>query len=164
MTNEIDTSKVRGRRALRFETLDDIVADVDRLAAAPQVRALGNWSSGQVFQHLANAMNNSIDGKVPKLPAAVRFLFRLFMKGRFLTKPMSPGFRLPKSAAMLLPAPTGFAEGLRNARAALVRLQTESGRADHPAIGPLTRSEWDQLHCRHAELHLSFLISGERGA
>jgi hypothetical protein len=155
---EINTTKVEGRRTLHFEGLDDIAADVDRLAEAGEPRALGNWSSGQVMQHLATAMSYSIDGWPRFVPGFVRVLLRLFWKKRFLTKPMSPGFRLPESATGLVPAPITWDEGLRSIRAALARLRTEPQRQPSSAVGPLTREEWDQLHCRHSELHLGFLL------
>ena len=47
-TATVDTSKVQGRRELHFTTTDDISAEVERLAAAGPVRAIGNWSPGQI--------------------------------------------------------------------------------------------------------------------
>lgn len=160
METLIDTTKVQQRRPLRFTSLDDIRADLDRLAQAGEIRTLGNWSAGQIFQHLAVGFNCSIDGLRFHLPAPVRFLFRLFLKSAFLNKPMRAGFRLPaKSATQLVPPPTtGQEEGLLNLRQAIHRLQTEEKRAPNPVLGKLTREEWDRLHCRHAELHLSFLV------
>jgi hypothetical protein len=158
MSTAVDTTKVGNRRTLHFDNLEDIRAEVERLAGSKDVRALGNWSSGQVFKHLAITMNNSIDGAPPSLPAIVRFFLRLLIKRRMLTKPMSPGFQLPKRAAHMLPPATSFEEGLQSIRHALQRLRTENKRADHLAVGPLTEAEWVQMHCRHCELHLSFLV------
>src|SRR5574342_33702 len=98
LAGEIDTRKVKQRRQLRFESLDDILAEVERLASSKNIRAVGNWTSGQVLQHLAATMNGSIDGFPTFVPAPVRLLLRLFMKRRFLTRPMPPGFQLPKNA------------------------------------------------------------------
>ena len=58
----INTATVKNRRQLHFNSLDEIAAEVERLAACQQVRTIGNWSSGQVLQHLASTMDNSIDG------------------------------------------------------------------------------------------------------
>jgi len=154
----IETAKVNDRRQLHFSTLEDILAEVDRLAQAKELRALGNWSAGQVLQHLAVVMNVSIDGFPHHLPGIVRFFVRLVFKKRFLTMPMSAGFALPKKLEAFLPPPTTWEEGLANFRAALRRLQSESKRAPHGALGPMTADEWTQLHCRHSELHLSFLV------
>ncbi len=159
METLVDTGKVTERRHLHFASLDDVLAEVDSLARVRELRTLGNWSAGQVFQHLAVAFTCSIDGFHFRLPAPVRFLFRLFLKRTFLTKPMKPGFRLPARAAKQLVAPPiSQEEGLHSLRQAIHRLQTEERRAINPVVGKLTREEWDQLHCRHAELHLSFLV------
>ena len=57
----IDTAKVAGRRQLHFNTIDDIVADVDRLSQG-KVRTLGNWSPGQILKHLTVPMVWCLDG------------------------------------------------------------------------------------------------------
>jgi Protein of unknown function (DUF1569) len=158
MSLAIETGKVIGRRHLHFTSLDDIVADVDQLANAKEIRCLGNWSGGQVLRHLTTVMNGSIDGMPRVMPGFLRFILRLVMKKRFLNKPMPPGFRLPKSGAALLPAPTSWDEGLQGFRQAARRLQTETIRQPHPVLGPLTVEEWTKVHCRHSELHLSFLM------
>ena len=158
MGGTIETAKVKERRQLRFESLDDILAEVERLAKCKDVRAIGNWSSGQVLQHLAMTMNNSIDGFPRFVPLPVRWMLRLFMKRRFLTQPMPPGFRLPAKAGNMLPLPTTWETALVNFRRAMQRVKAEMRRAPHPAFGPMTVDEWEQIHCRHSELHLGFLL------
>jgi hypothetical protein len=72
---------------------------------------------------------------------------------------MPPGFRLKgQQAAALLPPPTSWEEGLHLFREAVRRQQTETARGPNPFLGPMTREQWEQLHCRHAELHLGFLV------
>ncbi len=93
-----------------------------------------------------------------KAPLVIRIIASCFMKNRFLTKPMTAGFQLPKSAAALLPAETSWDDGVQGFRTALLRMKAESQRHPHPLLGTLTREQWDQLHCRHCELHLSFLV------
>jgi hypothetical protein len=163
MATAIDTTKVTERRSLHFDSLDEIVADLGRLASSGEVRALGNWSAGQLLKHLATALNKSIDGYGNPLPGFVRVVFRTFFKNKFLTAPMSAGFKLPKKAlAELVPAPVSFEDGLQSLRQAIHRLQTETHRAPNPVLGPLSVEEWNQLHCRHCELHLSFLVPCSR--
>jgi uncharacterized protein DUF1569 len=159
MPTVIDTGKVTGRRVLHFDTIDDINADVDRLAKGREIRTLGNMSAGQIFKHLSTTMEKSIDGYSSQLPAPLRVVLRLLFKNSFLNKPMSAGFKLPKGAQVeLVPGATGLDEGLEGIRRAIKRLQTESHRAPSPVLGPLTRDEWNLMHCRHSELHLSFLV------
>lgn len=162
MTPPIDTSKVTGRRQLHFDSLNDIGADVERLAKSREIRVLGNWSAGQVLDHLAIVMNKSIDGFTNRPPALIRFVVRLLFKKRFLTKTMPPGFQLsPKMQTELVPPSISLEEGLAHFRQALTRLQTDKSRAPNVVLGPLTNDEWVQLHCRHSELHLSFLVPVE---
>ena len=147
---------------MHFAGPEDVLADAEALAKGRGIRALGNWSAGQVLRHLAVTMNKSIDGFTHRPPAPVRFLLRLLFKRRFLTRTMSAGFKLPaKAAAEIGPPPTSLEEGLQSLREAVGRLKAEARRANHSVLGPLTRDEWDQVHCRHAELHLSFLVAEE---
>jgi hypothetical protein len=159
MSTAIDTAKVTERRQLHFAHLEDILADVERLAQARELHTLGNWSAGQIFKHVATIMTKSIDGFQRRLPWPLRFVFGLFFKRKLLAQPMRSGFQLPaKAAAELAPPATSLEEGLQSIRQAIDRLQMEAHRVPSPFLGPLTRDEWDQLHCRHAELHLSFLV------
>ncbi len=38
------------------------------------------------------------------------------------------------------------------------RLNREPQRYPSPVFGKMTKEEWDQLHLRHAEMHLSFYV------
>ena len=57
-----------------------------------------------------------------------------------------------------MPAATSLEDGLAHIRNAIHRLQTDPKRVPSAFLGTLTKEEWTQLHCRHAELHFSFLI------
>ncbi len=158
-TATIDTTKVTGRRSLHFSTFDEILGDINGLAKSREIRALGNWSPGQIFQHLANTMICSIDGFKVMLPFPIRWMGRLFFKKKLLNGSMPPGFKLSKGQAeQLVPPPTSLEDGLRSIRNALQRLKSESKRSPSAFLGHLTDDEWIRLHCRHAELHLSFLV------
>ena len=153
----IDTSKVPNRRQLQFQTIDDILREVERLNQG-KIQTLGNWSGGQILRHLAVVMNGSIDGMPVRLPFYLRLLGRM-LKGRVLRKGMTSGFRLKGPMAdTILPPPTSWEEGLQTFRQAVHRQQTEAKREPSPFLGSMTREDWNQLHCRHAELHLSFLV------
>jgi len=156
----VNTAKVEGRRKLKFASYEELLADVDRLTAAP-VKTLGNWSPGQIFRHLARAYNSSIDGFTVIFPLPMRVLGRLFRK-KLLTMQMPAGIKLPASGAKaLFPPETSTEEGAAELRDAISRLQREPARVPHPALGTLTREEWDKVHLSHANLHLSFLIPND---
>ncbi|MGP0064086.1 MAG: DUF1569 domain-containing protein [Isosphaeraceae bacterium] len=153
----IDTSKVQDRRTLSFASLQDVLADAERIGAG-DVKALGNWSPGQAFLHLATVMNGSIDGTPFKAPWFIRMVARL-MKKKILSRPMPSGFQLPSEAAdVLVPGPTSTEEGLAALRDAITRLEREPKRATHPVLGGLTREEWNRIHLIHSALHLSFFV------
>jgi len=155
----VDTSKVTGRRELHFSSLGDIRADVEKLAGAREITKLGNWSPGQIFQHLGLVMNKSIDGFQGQMPWIFRSLFGFIMKNKILNKPMGAGFKLPAWAAReLVPGETSLEQGLETIRRGLDRLKTETKRVNSPFLGKMTLEDWTKLHCRHSELHLSFLI------
>jgi hypothetical protein len=156
----IDTGKVKGRRQLSYGSLQEVLADAERLSQG-KIKALGNWSPGQIFQHLATTMNQSIDGSNFKVHWLLRKILPL-MKNKMLKGPMRAGFKLPADAAReLVPGPTSTADGLATLRAAIQRQARESKRAPSPAFGPMTRDEWDRLHLIHSALHMSFLVPQE---
>ena len=153
----VDTAKVAGRRQLAFSNLDEIFADVERLAAGKH-RTIGNWSFGQILWHLATVMNSSIDGSSVRPGFFMRLLGPL-MKGRMLTKGMPPGFRLPASMAKIFePPPTSTEDGVKAMRDAVQRQKTETHREPSPFLGKMSHEDYVRLHCRHAELHLSFVV------
>src|SRR5450631_1684823 len=101
----VDTAKVGGRRTLHFNTLDDILADIERLAQG-KVRALGNWSPGQILKHLTVPMVWCLDGAPIKAAWYIRIGGRL-MRNRFLRNPMGAGFKLSADFAKeLVPGKT----------------------------------------------------------
>lgn len=146
------------RRTLNYATLDEFLADAEKIAAGPNV-TVGNWSLGQILWHLSTTIRFSVEGFPFQAPWFLRVLVAPLLKNWFLTKPMRSGFQLPKKASALSPPKDITTEdGLRALRANLERFSCEEPRAAHPVFGLLTRSEWTALHLRHAEMHMSFVI------
>jgi EAL domain-containing protein (putative c-di-GMP-specific phosphodiesterase class I) len=61
----VDTKSVPDRRTLRFETIDQALAEADRLADADRagrLKPLGNWALGQTLGHLATWADYSYTG------------------------------------------------------------------------------------------------------
>jgi hypothetical protein len=108
----VDTRRVAHRRAVRLQTLGDLVAEVDRLAAAAEagrVRCLGNWSAAQVFWHLAKFIECSLDGfpfRYRRGPEWITRLFRRFAWRWLIALALRPGFKNPPYAAVLEPEPS----------------------------------------------------------
>lgn len=150
---------VQGRRDVSFQTLDDIVADAEKLVASPKSRTIGNWPLVKLIKHLSQTIHNSIDGFQSKAPRWIRLIMPLF-KGRILkARKMSPGINLPKATvASAFPDAGSIQEALDDLRRAVARTKSERMEAVHPAFGKMTHDEWNTLHLRHSEMHLSFAL------
>lgn len=155
---KVDTAHVAGRRQVRYRNHDEVLADVERLAAGGY-RQLGNWSLGQIARHLAAAMNSALDGPAVKAAWPVRMLASLLFKNKVIQGPMKPGFQLPpKFAPSLVPDATADNDGIDILRKAVRRWNTEPQRLPHGFFGALTPDEWEKLMMNHAAMHMSFLL------
>ena len=151
-----NTKPVTGRRTLRFHSLDDIVTEAESLAAGP-TQALGNWSPGQIFDHLARGYTLPLDGVVLPIPFYVRWGARLLL-GHFVRNGMPAGLALKgKSAEALVPAPISTEAGLAALQSAVARWKVKTSVPRHSVFGNVSDEQWTQIQLRHAELHMSFL-------
>lgn len=155
----VNPKTVPGRRDLTFHSLDDVLEDVEQFAALSTVRTLGNWSFDRLLAHLAMTFRGSIDGFQTQAPFWIR-LIAPFFKKRVISSPLRPGIRLPKSAeADAYPAAGSLQSALDDFRCSVQRAKSERMDKPHPAFGRMTHNEWLQLHLRHCEMHLSFVVA-----
>ena len=148
-----------GRRKLRFESVDDAVAEAERLVVAGRSGRLtraGNWTLGRTLGHLATWANFAFDGYPPEVvaPLPIRMILKL-MRNRILTHGMTPGVKIGRVPGGTV-GTDEFSpeEGLDRFRAALQRLAASAPAIENPVFGKLTHAQWVQLNLRHAELHL----------
>jgi hypothetical protein len=149
------------RRRLRFDTIDDALAEAQRLAEAERVgrlKSCGKWTLGQAIGHLATWANFAFDGypDAVRAPLPVRMVLRL-MRNRVINHGMMAGVkvgRIPGGTLGIDVLPVD--EAMARYRAAMERLRATAPTIDNPAFGRLTHEQWIQLNLRHAELHLSF--------
>ena len=152
----IDTKKVTDRRRLSFRSLDDIQADVEALDGAA-VRTTGNWTAAQIVQHVTDVITLSVDGFGFRLALPLRVLGRL-LRSQALRRPMRPGFNVPAAMRARLPSDQlPFEQAVASFCQAIGRAESERMTVASPFLGPMTHEQWVQLHCRHAEMHLSFV-------
>jgi hypothetical protein len=146
---------------LRFESIDQVMADVDRLVEAERagrLRRLGNWTLGQTLGHLATWAEYSYTGAPLKVPFFIKWFLRL-RKRKVLYGPMRAGVKIPGvEGGTLATDPLPLEEALGRMRRVMERLKSEAPTAPSPIFGPLKHEEWIALTLRHAELHLGFLI------
>lgn len=157
-------TKQAPRRALAFQSMAELSAELDRIEAAHRagtLRTTGNWSPGQILQHVGKFMRFPIDGFPPgKPPWLVRVLVQMFFKKKAIQgAPPPPGIKLPAGAAYLLPDDSvSFEAGMSLLREQMARI-ARGERFTHPSplFGDLTHEEWTKLQLGHCALHLGFL-------
>lgn len=158
-------------RQLRFASISDAVAEVDRLRAAASdsdatIVTRGAWSEGRIVQHVADTITASLDGfgdaimQVPDRPQVPRRLVE-----RMLEKGLRPGFQLPGAVEDALPGQdTPFDLAVANFKTAVARIEAGERMEgiEQPFMGSFSHEEWLKFHCRHAELHFGFMgLEGE---
>jgi len=156
----IDTARVTDRRAVRFNAMAEILADAEELDGGPIITT-GNWTAGQILSHIALAINKSIDGFVGRASPEMRERGRS-MKAMALKQGFPPGIAPSEElkAQLISDDPVSWEDGLRELRRAIARAESEPMTSEQPFFGPMTHTEWEQFHCRHAELHFSFMRAG----
>jgi hypothetical protein len=150
------------RRHLRLESIDDAIAEAERLAAAERegrIERAGNWTVGQTLGHLSTWTNFAFDGypRSVRAPLFVRAILRM-MRKRILTHGMMSGVRIRGVEGGTLGLERLHPdEGLCRYRAAMQRLRDHAPTLTNPVFGRLTHEQWKQLNLRHSDLHMSFL-------
>ncbi len=159
----VDTKRVAERRELHFHTLADILRDVEELGAVTSetgesVCADGNWTPAQIVEHVTIFLTGAIDGFSFQAPLVLRIIVKFFRNG-ILTKPMKPGIKLPANMSVVLPDPeTTWDDAVAALRSALARIDAgERMTQPSPLLGAMRHEDWVDLHCRHAEMHFSFM-------
>jgi hypothetical protein len=147
------------RRALEFSSLDRVMPDVDHLLAGHTV--VGNWSLGQICNHLTSSLTCSVEGFPAMAPWVVRTTIGAVLLRRTLVTGRVPGFvKLPPRFAPK-PGVDDRAEA-ESLRAALWLFASHSSELKaHPMGGRLSRQDWERFHCIHCAHHLSFVLPTE---
>ena len=141
------------RRELRFHNLDEVLADVERLASG-EVRTTGNHTFGQILNHLALSQDVSTGRVHPPPPPFFMKLMMPLMKRMVINSVKLPAkgeaFFWPEEDFDVPAAVEYFKES--------VDFYKANGPLEkHPFFGKLSKADCDELNCRHAALHLSFV-------
>ena len=154
MTTTIETEKVQERRRLRFRSVAELRAEIERILAAEQagtLRRSGNWTTGQVFGHLAAWINYGYEGYRMRVPWFIRPFIRRKLAGcedgnrqmvDILTAVLTDGLSAVEAACA-----EALAEGVHSADVILNILARR--RDPGPPITILTP---DALRLRHAPI------------
>lgn len=146
------------RRELNFNSLDDAIAEIERLAQG-EVRTTGKHTFGQIVEHLARSCEMSA-GKIvgPKPPLMMRIMMP-FIKGMVLNGSAKPGFKLPsKAEAFFWPeGDVDVQQALAHFKESVEYYKTNGPLEVHPVFGKATREQIDNLNITHSSMHLSFV-------
>ena len=167
MTETRINTKEAPRRAVRFASLQELAADLDRIAAADAAGTLsvtGNWTPGQILEHCNILFKNAIDGFEGKAPLPIRLIAKLFKKKALSGGPMKPGFKLGRGTEWLIPSDdTTTEQGLAMLQDSVGRVLSGGEKFTHasPLFGELTHEQWVTLQLGHCSMHLSFIELGD---
>ena len=144
-------------RSLSFRSLDEAVSEANSLLESGY-KQHGEWSLGQICNHLCRVQDPSVDG-YPWWLSLFAFL-RPVMRWIFLPKlktgnsprgiPTAPIF-VPPGDLSDADEVSGFAESVARFKA-----HGESY-APHPAFGKMNPEALEEIHAAHAAHHLRFL-------
>ena len=146
------------RRTLEFKSLDEAVADAERLASG-ETRTTGNHSFAQILKHLALTHDMATGKIVPPRPPFIMRMLMPVLKHLILRGPVKPGFKLPADAEAVF-WPDGdidVQEALQHLRESVENYKTQGPLAVHPVFGKLPRETNEHLNRSHCAMHLSFV-------
>ncbi|MCE9597567.1 MAG: DUF1569 domain-containing protein [Spirochaetia bacterium] len=144
-------------RTLKFDTLDDAVAELKRLERLKNVNTTGKWSFYQILNHCAESIEIPVINPAQRAPWLLRrTIGRLIIKGVWKAGFMKPGIPNPS-------APKKREEGdvslafKRIYKAIDSMKKAEKFAEEHPFFGHMTHQEWITLQRYHMANHLGFV-------
>jgi hypothetical protein len=148
-----------GRRTVAFQSLDEVMPDVERLLEGHAT--VGNWSLAQIIRHVATVMRRVVD-----LPASTPHDPSLLVgdekKRQVFESGMIPE-GLPGPAEVMPSETLGEHEEAEGLRQAIAHYKASAGPViAHRLFGPLSKAEWDRLQLIHVAHHLSFALPVEK--
>lgn len=143
------------RRARNLSRYDDIVAEVQRLAANGYTPT-GKWNLSQICEHLNQLMRRSLDGFPEKVPWIIRVTVGRYYRNQWIAK-RNFAAGLPTLKPFLPTCTPDDPAPIAELGRIIDRLNTATSLHPSPFLGRLSLDEWRTLHCVHAAHHLSFL-------
>lgn len=148
------------RRKLHLDDATHVAAELDRLRRVGY-QSTGNWTLGQICQHLSAYLKGSLDGFDCAFGWATRCCAGRVVLTRMLTQHKHPsGLKCPQA---LLPGPADQcpdAIEIENYLDLFQRRFPFHTGAFHPSptLGELDKDQWLAYHLIHAEHHLACLM------
>ena len=147
------------RRELRFQNLDEVLLEVERLASG-EVRTTGSHTFGQILNHLALSHDvASGRAQAPAPPFLMRLMMPLMKRMVINSKPFKPGIQLPAKGESFFWPDKEFdvPSTVKYFQESVDYYKSNGPLEKHPFFGKISKADCDELNCRHAGLHLSFV-------
>ncbi|MFI4862334.1 MAG: DUF1569 domain-containing protein [Phycisphaerales bacterium JB063] len=149
------------QRDLNFDSLDDILTEVQALSAG-RCSAEGNWTPAENVDHVAKSIGFTVhgfpEGKAPVLQKLLFTTVFKLMSRKLLSMKLKPGLKFPGGLQYFAPEPgVAWDEAVRRLEQNIADAKTHKMTHPSPVAGRLTHEQWTLLHCRHAELHLGLI-------
>ena len=139
---------------LTAETKQEFINRINKLT--PENKALwGTMSVDQMLKHCQIALEIAVNKREIKPNKLIIFLFgkRILKK---ITGPDKFGRSLPTFKEAKLPETKGFEAEKQTLINLIPAFETQNiTQKPHPAFGPMTPEQWDILHVKHLDHHLS---------
>jgi hypothetical protein len=151
------TPSKTSRRPLKFKTVTELDAELDRLRPGKYTRA-GKWSLPQVCHHLASVIEGSLQPAPNDEPTPEEAAIKAKFFG-MVQSPQGMPENMPIGNAALIPGDNCTEAEIDRLRGAFQTL----GELPHKQVkvgrcGPVPVAELIDLHLIHAAHHLSFLV------
>lgn len=146
-------------RRLRFESLEGIVQEAERITA-PGSTQLGGWTAAQNVQHVAKAMRLAVDGYGDFKPNIFLKLIGPLIKGFVLKLTIKPGQSAPGNLGDLIRPDDDVTneQAMNELRAVVSDVGTRGWLPRNPVLGAMGPDQWLTFHCRHSELHFGHIV------
>jgi hypothetical protein len=143
-------------RALVFQSLHDVVAEVDRLRAG-SYRQAGKWDLSRITVHLAKSIGSPFAYE-KSLPWPLRPIGRFIIR-RIARVRKYPSFRFPMPRMLRPPAEISLDEAYEQLTGAVAKVESLPGpEIPFPPLGHIGLADFNRLQLLHAAHHLGFLV------
>jgi hypothetical protein len=153
------SSEVKIVNEVRFQNLNEVLAEVERLEKSKEILTTGAWDVSQIMQHCAQSIDFSLTG----FPIVKPYLFRKtigkLVSSYFLSKgTMSHNLNDPIPGAPELVSSTDFKKGLAILKKSIHSFWEYKGELKmHFVYGEASREDYEKFHAMHIANHFSAL-------
>lgn len=149
-------------RALRFTSLDEVLAELDRIENGSNIRLQQKWSLYKILCHLAQTIQGSMHGfsKVdpPAIQSVGKLAFGFFKAQGYMFHSLSQEVPLFNGQIGPIPDDGEISEAIQVLRTAIQDFKAFNGALfPHFTYGSLSYEEWELANAFHCADHFSSL-------